>query len=277
MPPNRTVPIDRPLTAIRLAKEWALDETRSIGVEEDFVDILDGWASDGAPVTIRRILRKGSSLFKDEVTAARALMAEHPEHVLPILDAGTDAITGNHYIVMPSAEHCLSDRLNRDGPMVDEDAMAVLCDVLLGLNEMRDSIHGDLRPANVMFHESKWQLADLALARAMAARSAEAPSGRVFSEPFAAPEQWRHEAASRATDVYAFGCLAYAVLTGRPPFHGPTRDDYRLQHLSEMPRALPAAAPVQALVQMCLNKIRGSRPSIDTALVLVRRAWSKHR
>ena len=81
--------------------------------------------------------------------------------------------------------------------------------------------------------------------------------------------------AANTTDVYAFGCLTYTVLTGLPPFLGPSQEEYCLQHLKGTPRLLTASPAVRALVQMCLTKDRASRPSIDTALVLLKRAWGK--
>jgi len=195
--------------------------------------------------------------------------------VIPVLDAGKDAETGFNFVVMPLAEESLQDVLDREGPLVDHDAMAVLRDVLLGLQEMKRIVHCDLKPANVLLHEKKWKLADMGIARHVD----DAPSAlsiRMFvSEGYAAPEQWRFETATHATDVYAFGCLAYAVLTGNPPYLGPSQEEYCVQHLKGTPRTLPASLAIRALVQMCLTKDRASRPSIDTAIVLLERAWGK--
>ena len=239
--------------------------------------MFEGRGADGSAVAVKRIRRVTPGLATGEIKVARKLMTQHPEHVIPILDAGNDAVTGDHFIVMPLADESLQDRLEREGPMVDQEAMSVLCDVLLGLTEMGGIVHGDLKPGNVLFHENKWKLADLGIARIMD----EAPSAlatRMFvSAPYAAPEQWRFEQPTRATDIYGFGCLAYAVLTGEPPFPGPSQEEFCVQHLKETPRPLPAAPPVRALVQMCLTKDRAARPSIETALVLLRRAWSRAR
>ena len=275
MASSKTVPIDYPRTSIRMSQAWTFDESRRIGTGGGVGDVFEGWDPDGSPVAVKRIRLDKKGLVTGEVRTARKVMAEHPEHVIRILDAGTDELSRDYFVIMPRAKESLQHRLDQDGPMVDEDAMGVLCDVLLGLSEMDDVVHGDLKPGNVLLHDNKWQLSDMGLARLMPHTAEPRPEPVSGNEAYTAPEQWQAQSPTRATDVYAFGCLAYAVLTGQPPFPGPTRADYHRQHLNETPRPLPASAPVQALIQMCLTKERGARPSIGTALVLLRRAWSK--
>ncbi len=271
---HKTAPKDSSICVLRLAQEWSFDESRRIGEPGGFGDVFEGTDSDGHAVAVKRIRRVAPGLATSEIRIAKTLKVRPSDHVIPILDAGTDEASGHYFIVMPRAEESLQDRLEREGPMVDAEAMSVLSDVLFGLQEMGGIVHGDLKPANVLFHENRWKLADLGFARNLD----EAPtslSQRMFiSDAYAAPEQWNLDRATRATDVYAFGCLAYAVLTGEPPFPGPRQKDYSAQHLEATPRDLPASPPVRALIQMCMAKDRASRPSIDTALVLLKRAWA---
>jgi serine/threonine protein kinase len=263
------------VVAIRLARVWTYDADRRIGLPGGFGEVFEGRGDDGAAVAVKKIRPVSPGLATGEIKVARRLMQVHPDHVIPILDAGHDVHSGERYLVMPLAEESLQDRLMREGPLADDEAMAVLQDVLLGLHEMSGIVHGDLKPANVLFHEERWKLADMGIARIIGEEPTQ-PAERMFvTEPYAAPEQWRFETATRATDVYAFGCLAYAVLTGAPPFPGPRQEDFCRQHLDGTPRALPASPPVRALVQMCLAKEAGSRPSVETALILLERAWAK--
>jgi eukaryotic-like serine/threonine-protein kinase len=265
----------RPRTTIRLREEWTFNESKRIGTAGGFGDVFEGKGSDGRKVAVKRIKRVTPGLATGEIRIAQTLMSRPSDHVIPVLDAGKDQGTGANFVVMPLAVESLQDRLDREGPLVDEDAMAVLKDVLLGLQEMKRIVHGDLKPANVLLHEKKWKLADMGIARQVDDEPS-ALSIRMFvSEAYAAPEQWRFETATHATDVYAFGCLAYAVLTGTPPFLGPSQEEYCMQHLKATPRALPASLAIRALVQMCLTKDRASRPSIDTAITLLERAWGK--
>jgi hypothetical protein len=83
-----------------------------------------------------------------------------------------------------------------------------------------------------------------------------------MSPAYAAPERWRSERATTATDVYAVGVVGYELLAGSRPFAGPGREDLREQHLSE---DAPALAQVDtrlaALIEECLIKAPGVRPS----------------
>lgn len=274
MPPKKTSPTRRFPATLRLAREWAFDPARRIGTAGGFGDVFEGRGNDGMTVAVKRIKRVTPGLATGEVRVARALMKRATAHVIPVLDAGNDAETGHHFIVMPRADESLQDRLDREGALADEDAMSVLLDVLTGLVEMKNIVHGDLKPANVLLHEGNWKLADLGIARLLEEDPTSLPTGMFVSDAYAAPEQWRLQPATRATDVYGFGCLAYAVLTGDPPFPGPSQADYCRQHLKATPPPLPASPAIRALVQMCLTKERASRPAVDTALTLLRRAWS---
>lgn len=265
----------RPRTTICLNQTWTFNEAKRIGTPGGFGEVFEGRGEDKTPVAVKRIRRVTPGLATGEIRIARTLMSRPSEHVIPILDAGKDAATGHNFVVMPRADESLQDLIDRDGPLVDEDAMTVLSDVLTGLQEMKRIVHGDLKPANVLLHEGRWKLADMGIARHVDDEPASLSIRMFVSEAYAAPEQWRFETPTRATDVYAFGCLAYTVLTGSPPFVGPSQEEYCLQHLKASPRPLPAAPAVRALVQMCLTKDKASRPSVDTALVLLRRAWGK--
>lgn len=265
----------RPPVTIRLTREWSFDESDRIGPSSGFGDVFEGHGSDGVKVAIKRIRPVMPGLATGEIRVASTLMPRPNEHVIPILDAGKDQETGYNFLVMPMAEESLQDLLDRDGPLVDEDAMRVLQEILVGLQELGRIVHSDLKPANVLLHEGKWKLADMGIARQLDDEPTSLSMRRFFSEAYAAPEQWRFEAPTRATDVYAFGCVMYAVLTGTPPFLGPSQEEYCLQHLKRAPPPLPASAAVRALAQMCLTKDRASRPSIETAIVLLKRAWGK--
>src|SRR5262249_35334561 len=93
-----------------------------------------------------------------------------------------------------------------------------------------------------------------------ATRAVETLSGRVAGTPlYMAPETWRRESATPATDVYSLGALLFALLTGRPPYAaGASLDALRAAvlegFLPDLGAEVPdAPAPLVHLVQSCLS------------------------
>jgi eukaryotic-like serine/threonine-protein kinase len=181
-------------------------------------------------------------------------------NVMPIIDHGEH---GDHWVlVMPRAAMSLRDQLREnDSPSIEE-ALGVLTDVAEALAGLADAnepiVHRDLKPDNLLLLNGTWHIADFGISRYAAATTA--PDTQKFSmtPPYAAPEQWRHDRATPATDVYAFGVIAYELFAGRLPFAGP---DFRDQHLHVEPpglTGLPAA--LESLVLECLLKPAEARP-----------------
>jgi len=84
-----------------------------------------------------------------------------------------------------------------------------------------------------------------------------------LSPPFAAPEQWRAERATEATDVYAVGRIAHVLLTGRPPFAGPSTTDYARQHQLEAAPVLSNLDPrLRSILAAALRKPPAGRPTL---------------
>ena len=85
--------------------------------------------------------------------------------------------------------------------------------------------------------------------------------------PYAAPEQWQGERATPATDVYAFGVIAYELLSGGWPFEGDTESDFREQHLHGTAPPLTSAPDwLASLIAECMLKPPGSRPKPESIL-----------
>ena len=138
-----------------------------------------------------------------------------------------------------------------------------LCGALSYLHG-RGMVHCDLKPANVIIRASGQPvLVDFGLASRFAGRkNREALSGRREVEgtsAYMAPEQIRATPVDARTDLYALGCVLYEILTGRPPFIGPTAMAVMLKHLGPRPEPLSAlspwvSAPLENLVMGLLRK-----------------------
>lgn len=150
------------------------------------------------------------------------------------------------------------------GRMGWPDVREVLLQLLDGLAvaHAHSVLHLDLKPENVLlasprppFHA---RLADFGLARAIG----EMGVGALVGTPaYMAPEQFRGDvrAWGPATDLYAFGCLGWAMVTGRSPFRGPVAA-LRSQHLSAPRPRLEAAVDVPVGLEAWLWRLLHRSP-----------------
>lgn len=183
-------------------------------------------------------------------------------NVVPVLDSGE---TEDHWvIVMPLAETSLRNWLaSREGPVPTKTAVPILIDVATALADLDGRVvHRDLKPENVLLVDGSWCLADFGISRY--AEATTAPDTRKFSLTwqYAAPERWRGDRASAATDVYSLGVMAFEMLRGNRPFSGPSLEEFREQHLHVNPESLDdLPASVASLVDECLYKASAARPT----------------
>ena len=187
-------------------------------------------------------------------------------HVVPVLDSGEH--DGMYVLIMPRAEYSLRQYIT-DNDLCLEERIAILSDVAHGLNEIgqKGLVHRDLKPENVLYTDGFWKLCDFGIARYRDASTDAATRKYNFTALYAAPEQWRSERATSATDMYAFGVMAYELLEGHLPFEGDTAAELREMHLNTAPPDLSIKMPrLQVMVGQCLYKAPGARPTVDWVL-----------
>ena len=149
-------------------------------------------------------------------------------------------------------------------------------------------VHRDLKPANIMLTKSGAKVLDFGLAKltpgaldfggsiVTAADLATLPGAVMGTVPYMAPEQLEGRDADSRADIWAFGCLLYEMLTGRPAFPGETTASVISAIMTAEPAPLGAAdrlAPqaLARLVRQCLVKDRNDRfQSIHDVLIGLR-------
>ena len=187
------------------------------------------------------------------------------------------------YYTMPFVEgESLGDRLQREGPLAPREAISVLRDVARALAYAHDRqiIHRDIKPDNIMLSGGSAVVTDFGIAKAISLSRdisgvrALTQVGTVIGTPaYMAPEQVAGDPdLDHRADIYAFGCLAYEVLTGQTPFVEASMHQMFAAHLSaapEPPDAVVPTTPVSlvALVMQCLEKSPGKRPPSAHAIL----------
>lgn len=193
-------------------------------------------------------------------------------NVVPIIDRGE---ADNHWVlIMPRAQCSLRDRL-KAGEIPVEDALTAMKDIVDALVDLSGCIvHRDLKPENTLWLDDHWCLADFGISRYAEATTAPDTRKYAFTGAYAAPERWRHERATSATDVYSFGVMAHEMLSAALPFDG-SSEGLRDAHLHQAAPLLQGITPtLAALVAECMSKPPGVRPTATVISERLRRESS---
>jgi Tol biopolymer transport system component len=166
----------------------------------------------------------GADRFLSEIKTTANL--QHP-HILSLFDSGT--VDGTVFYVMPFVDgESLRDRLTREKQLPIAEALRIATEVADALQyaHQHGIIHRDIKPENILLHGGHALVADfgIALAASKTGGARMTETGMSLGTPqYMSPEQAMGERELDArTDVYALGCTTYEMLTGEPPFTGPT-------------------------------------------------------
>ena len=212
--------------------------------------------------------------FRREIHLAAQL--QHP-HIVPLLSAGESV--GLPYFTMPYVDgESLRARLVRERELPVPQAVRVLRDVAsaLAYAHTQGVVHRDIKPDNVLLSHGVAVVTDFGVAKALTVSAGpDSPSrtpgltelGITLGTPtYMAPEQGVADPAmDHRVDIYAFGVTAYEILTGEPPFTGPSPQAVLSGHIAGLPAPVASRRPglpplLGHLVMKCLEKRPSDRP-----------------
>jgi serine/threonine protein kinase len=210
--------------------------------------------------------------FRREARATNRV--QHP-NIVGVYDFGKLS-DGRFYLAMEFAEGVPLDTLLAGEirlPVARALPILVqLCDAV-GHAHSHGVVHRDLKPGNLILGEHRGQVdylkvLDFGMAKIVTGQANDGPHvsrmGTIMGTPsYMAPEYVAGLAVDGRADVYAIGCIAYEMLTGRPPFTG-TNMEIVDAHISQPPRPMRATiddlpAPLDELVLRCLEKTPARR------------------
>jgi serine/threonine-protein kinase len=220
-----------------------------------------------------------AQIYGLEETAPTGSAARSYALAMELVDGGTLADAISERFADPSAT---ADAVEWALPIAGQ-----IADALEAAHE-KGIIHRDMKPGNVMLtRDGHVKVLDFGLGKALDAD----PSSNLSNSPtmtvrgtqagmilgtagYMAPEQAKGRSADKRSDVWAFGCILYEMLTGRRAFEGEDVSDTLASVLRGEPdwSALPPTLPpaIRTLIQRCLVKDRGRRiPDMSTAKFLL--------
>ena len=209
-------------------------------------------------VAIKFPKRQFSERFRREAQSVAAL---NHANICTLYDVGPD------YLVMEYVEG-----RPPKGPLPETEAVRIGIEIAAALDaaHRRGIVHRDLKPGNILVSKSGVKLLDFGLAklhaaepRAISETTLTQPltgEGAVLGTPqYMAPEQVEGKPADARTDIFAFGCVLYEMLTGRRAFEGKSPASVAAAILAGEPPRIhelqPMTSPaLERVVKTCLAK-----------------------
>ena len=182
--------------------------------------------------------------FKREISLAAQL--QHP-YIVPLLTGGE--VDGLPYFTMPYVQgESLGARLAQHGELPLAEAIRVLRAIASALSCAHEHgiVHRDIKPDNVLLSGDAAMVTDFGVAKALSVsthdqQGALTELGVSLGTPaYMSPEQASADPmVDHRADIYAFGAVAYEVLTGQPPFTGRTAQRLIAAHVTEAVHDVP--------------------------------------
>jgi serine/threonine-protein kinase len=182
--------------------------------------------------------------FVQEAQAAAGLF--HP-HIATVLDLGE--ADGRYFIAMRYVDGpSLDKKLVERGSLPWDEALPLAEQIAEALQyaHNRNLVHRDIKPQNILVSENEGAvLTDFGLVKAMTSSGMTRTGSFLGTPSYMAPEIWKGEDVTPATDQYALACVLVEMLTGKVLYGGKTPPAIMAKHFQPpaLPERWPAGAP----------------------------------
>jgi len=171
--------------------------------------------------------------FNREIEAMRKLSGPH---IVSLYGSGTCPDSEQMYFSMEYVDGVTLGQLLRERKRLSWDEVVdislQICSALKAAHAA-GIVHRDLKPSNLLIgNDGVVQLTDFGVAQVFATQRLTVTGGIIGTAEFMSPEQAEGRRCTKKSDLYSFGAVIYAMLTGRPPFTGQTSLDILRQHLT---------------------------------------------
>jgi serine/threonine protein kinase/Tol biopolymer transport system component len=192
-----------------------------------------------------------SERFEHEARAVAAL--NHP-HICQLYDVG------HNYLVME-----LVEGRPLQGPLPMAQAVALAEQILDALDTAHSKgiTHRDLKPANILVTKHGIKLLDFGLAKQarplgdfdVTVTAVLTAKGQILGTlQYMSPEQLQGKDADSRSDLFAFGCVLYEMITGKQAFEGDSPASVIAAILEREPVKIASTGPLERIIRRCLAK-----------------------
>ncbi len=212
----------------------------------------------------------GADRFRREIRVAARL--QHP-NILSVLDSGVATVqvggTGVEFLwfTMPYIEgHNVWERFEKEGAFPVDEVIRIgraVADAL-GYAHAQGVVHRDIKPDNIMLEGERVLVADFGVARAVSEvqEKLTATSMVVGTPTYMSPEQASGERQlDGRSDIFALACVLYELLSGEPPFHGPTPQATLMRRFTGPPRGLRPIVQVPEAIESAILRALARDPA----------------
>ncbi|MFZ2054809.1 MAG: protein kinase [Candidatus Aminicenantales bacterium] len=214
--------------------------------------------------------------FSNELKLARKISHKNVGRMYELMED-----EGGHYITMEYiAGQDLKGLIRQSGRLTVETAIAIAKQIGEGLAEAHrlGVVHRDLKPKNILIdRDGTAKIMDFGIARSLQAKGITVEGMIIGTLGYMSPEQVEGKKIDARSDIFAFGCVLYEMLTGKSAFGRETTAETIAAVLNEDPPPLSESGidipeELQRIISRCLEKDPERRfPSMNDAVSLLTR------